>query len=169
MKIQLDVMGNSSSVSSHHIKYICEVNEGENDFSIERFWKFLSMEVVMYFCEILKDVFKWSVFSLFVLQFSLQAQRHVNLHWSYLIVMTSPCVQSKSWKCCLECKCCPAGQASHPVCFYGLFLCWALIYCSFLSLHFMQTDILLMLDRKPRCLLLNIVTAAVINNTVTFI
>lgn len=37
MKIYLDVMGNSSSVSSHHIKYLCEVNEGENDFSIERF------------------------------------------------------------------------------------------------------------------------------------
>lgn len=37
MKIQLDVMGTSSSVSSHHIKYLCKVNEGENVFSVERF------------------------------------------------------------------------------------------------------------------------------------
>lgn len=37
MKIQLDVMGTSSSVSSQHIKYLCKVNEGENDFSIEYF------------------------------------------------------------------------------------------------------------------------------------
>lgn len=36
-KIYLDVMGNLSSVSSHHIKYLCEVNEGENYFSVERF------------------------------------------------------------------------------------------------------------------------------------
>lgn len=37
MKIHLDIMGNSSSVSSHHIKYLCEVNEGKNYFSSERF------------------------------------------------------------------------------------------------------------------------------------
>lgn len=122
-KNQLHVMGTSSSVSSHHIKYLSKVNEGENYFSTERFWKSLWMEDVMHFCDILKHFFKWPVFHLFVLQFSFQAQRYVNLDLSYLIVMTSPCVQSKSWEHCLECKCCPAGQASHPAFLYGLILC----------------------------------------------
>lgn len=34
-KIHLDVMG--TSVSSHHIKYLCKVNEEENYFSTEKF------------------------------------------------------------------------------------------------------------------------------------
>lgn len=126
LKIQLNVMGTSSTVSSHHIKYLCKVNEGENYFSTERFWKSSWMEELLNFCDILKHFFKWPVFNLFVLQFSFQAQRYVNLGYSYLIVMTSPCVQSKSWEQCLECKCCPAGQASHPAILYGLILCSAL-------------------------------------------